>query len=112
MWAALVLTGCSGGGDDSTEATVPRATTTTDPYAVPATIDIAYLNRVFVALEKINGDATRLIVAAKRITPEAATLLHAILTDEEFKIQAEIWNDDIDKGLRASSPIPETVSRT
>jgi hypothetical protein len=95
-----VLTSCSsGGGQPSSSATIPRATSTTDPYAVPATIDIPYLNRVFLALEKVDGQATRLIVANKRITPDAAALMHAIFTDEEFKIQTEGWNDDIDKGL-------------
>ncbi len=95
----MVLCSCSADGTDSSSgATVPRATSTTDPYAVPATIDIPYLNRVFAALERINGDATRLIVAAKRITPEAAALLHAILTDEEFKDRSEIWNDEIEAG--------------
>jgi hypothetical protein len=97
----LSLAACSSGGGtrSGAGATVPGSTSTTDPYAVPATIDIPYLNRVFVALEKINGDATRLIVANRRITPEAAKLLASILTDEEFKIQADIWNDEINRGL-------------
>ncbi|HZN16428.1 MAG TPA: hypothetical protein VFB78_19340 [Acidimicrobiales bacterium] len=66
---------------------------------MPATIDIPYLNRVFLALEKINGDATRLIVANRRITPEAANLLHSILTDDAFHDATEVWNEQIDGGL-------------
>ncbi len=88
----LLCAACSSGGTHSTartaDATVPASTTTTDPYAVPATIDIAYLNRVFAALEKINGDATRLIVAHHAITPDAAKLLSAIYTEDEFRAQA------------------------
>jgi hypothetical protein len=94
-----VLAACSDASSDSRSgATVPRATTTTDPYAVPATIDIPYLNRVFLALDHIDGDARRMILAAKRITPQAADLLHSIVTDAEFKVQADIWNDFIDQG--------------
>src|SRR5581483_2350776 len=52
--------------------TAPTTTTPADPYAIPATIDAAYLNRVFLALEHIDGDATRLIVANKKLVPEAA----------------------------------------
>ncbi|MBA3652939.1 MAG: hypothetical protein H0W70_01960 [Actinobacteria bacterium] len=85
---------------------MPAPAATTDLYAVPATIDIPYLNRVFLALDHINGDATRLIVANRRITPEAANLLRSIHTDDEFVIQAEIWNDDIDRGLTKLKPAP------
>ena len=101
-----MLSACGGGGHTTTGATVPRATTTTDPYAVPATIDIPYLNRVFVALDHINGEATRLIVAARRITPEAAELLHAVYADDEFKVQAEGWNNSIDAGLTTFRSVP------
>jgi hypothetical protein len=100
LCALLALSSCANSPRSSSAgATVPGSTTTTDPYAVPATIDAPYLNRVFLALEKIDGEASRLIVATRRIPPEAATLLHSIFTDEEFKVQAEGWNADIDKGL-------------
>jgi hypothetical protein len=107
LLAGVLLASCSSAGSSgATGATVARATTTTDPYAVPPTIDIPYLNRVFAALEKINGDATRLIVANKRITPDAAKLLHSIYTNEEFEAQAEVWNNEIDRGLSTFRPTP------
>ncbi len=108
-WLALLaLSSCGGSGAYSAgpTATVPRSTSTTDPYAVPAIIDVPYLNRVFAALKKVNGDATRLIVANRRITPEAADLLHAVYADDEFKAQAEDWNNLIDGGLKTFRPNP------
>lgn len=110
MCVALLFAACASGSPHRSardvDATVPASTTTTDPYAVPATIDIPYLNRVFAALEKINGDATRLIVAHRAITPDAAKLLSAIYTDDEFKAQAEDWNNLIDGGLHTFRPQP------
>ena len=67
LLATLVLLGaCSGGNDDDAAAsrTLPSAppetpTTTTsapaDPYAIPAVIDEAYVNRVLAALDQVHG---------------------------------------------------------
>ena len=95
--------GC--GGDDTPTpagATVPKATTPTtaaDPYAVPATIDAAYLNKVFAALEHVDGDATRAVVANQDFVPDAAKRLRAIYAEEEFQNQVRLWVDLVNKGL-------------
>jgi hypothetical protein len=70
-----------------------------DPYAVPATIDATYLNRVFAALEHVDGDATRIIVAAKVFGPEAAKRLRAIYAEDEFQKQVRLWVDLVVKGM-------------
>ncbi|MGH9190751.1 MAG: hypothetical protein ACRD0Q_12120, partial [Acidimicrobiales bacterium] len=48
--AMAVSAGCPGGSGSDPDVTVPEAPTTTvgsvDPYAVPAVIDEAYVNRV------------------------------------------------------------------
>ena len=52
--AVGALTGCGGDGSgtaDGPTATVP--TTPPDPYAVPAVIDEAYVNRVLAALDQV-----------------------------------------------------------
>ena len=102
---ALAGLGACGGDDtpSSAGATVPKATTPTtaaDPYAVPATIDAAYLNKVFVALEHVDGDATRLIIESRTFPPEAAKRLQAIYGDDEFKKQTNLWLDLITSGLK------------
>jgi hypothetical protein len=100
----IALAACGGGGDDqpTSRATVPDRPATTvaaDPYAVPATIDAAYLNRVFLALEEIDGQATRLILENKAYVPEAALRLNAIYGKEEFDAQTNLWVDLINQGL-------------
>jgi hypothetical protein len=53
--------------------TVPAelpATTTTDPYAVPAVIDTAYVNRVLAGLDLVVGDTLRLYLRDRRISQE------------------------------------------
>lgn len=67
-----------------TVATVPAPTTTTSPYAVPAVIDAAYVNKVLAALDKVLGDAIRSIVAAGTITTDGYDRLRAIFGDTEL----------------------------
>ncbi len=61
----VVLAACSSGTKPGGTATVPTAaptTTTTaaaDPWAVPATITPAYLDRVLAELDHIDGNAKR-----------------------------------------------------
>ena len=87
--AALALTAsaaCSGGGGGSkgnaganpTLATDPPTTTTTNPYAVPAVIDAAYVNRVLAALDAINGEVVRIAYRTRTIPAEARDRLTAI----------------------------------
>jgi hypothetical protein len=115
----VVAVGACGGGDESgsdiPEATVPTAAPSTasptttapaDPYAIPAQIDAAYLNRVFEALERVIGDAARIIVTQQAYPPEAADRLYSVYTEDEFQDQTRIWLDAISGGLRTfrSSP--------
>ncbi len=85
--ALLASAACSGGGADKgsaganptlatdpprtnpTLATVPPATTTTNPYAVPAVIDVAYVNRVLAGLDAVMGDAGRSLVRSNENDP-------------------------------------------
>jgi len=81
--AMLVLAGCSSAkpAEDvpsATVATAPATTTTTDPYAVPAVIDEAYVNRVLAGLDAVSGDVVRLMVRTKTIPREAVNRLRAI----------------------------------
>jgi hypothetical protein len=67
-----------------TLATVPAPTTTTNPYAVPAVIDAAYVNQVLAALDKVLGDAIRSIVAASTITTDGYDRLRAVFGGNEL----------------------------
>ncbi len=109
---ALAGLGACGGDDTPTPAgaTVPKATSSTtaaDQYAVPPTIDAAYLNKVFAALEHVDGDATRLIFESNTLPLEAAKRLRSIYGEEEFQQQVDLWLDlIIKKELSRSKPNP------
>jgi hypothetical protein len=72
-------------------ATAAPATTTTDPLAVPAVIDAAYLDRVLAEIEHVVGDAGRMIQAAGAVTPEAEALLATVYSPEFLAIQVQGW---------------------
>ncbi len=76
---AAVLVACGGASEPlGPTATVPQATTTTDPYAVPAVIDEAYVNRVLAGLDKAFGDITRIVVETRTVPPEVIKRLDAM----------------------------------
>ena len=110
VFCVLAVTACSSGGGPSVAAptsvpatsstvaaTLPPAPSTTvavDPFAVPAVIDLAYLDRVMVELNRIQGDAFRTVVATKTVPPEALAQMQATATGtslstalEQFSIQ-------------------------
>ena len=78
---AVGVAGCGGDGSGATDgptASVP--TTPPDPYAVPAVIDEAYVNRVLAALDQANGDVDGLVVSCTNaLPPEAIDRLKAII---------------------------------
>ncbi len=111
----LALAACSGSGDNSADPTVPTAASTSSTTAraidvsiIPEKIDEAYLNAVLAALDEVDGQATRIIVATKRFPPEAADLLNAIYSDEAFEDESEVWFRSIadDPELKGIKPRP------
>lgn len=114
VMASLALASCRESQGLPPEPTVPTAPSTTpttapiDVSAIPTVIDEAYVNAVLAALDEVNGQAVRLIVAEKFVTPEAADLLNAIYSDDRFTIQVDVWIDSIadDPSLSAIKPDP------
>jgi hypothetical protein len=115
--AALALTAsaaCSGGAADKgsaganpTLATDPPRTTTTDPYAVPAVIDAAYVNRVLAGLDAALGDVFRIVRRTNTIPPEAYAELKALYSDPDFmQIRIDGYQLDIRNGFRNYKPDP------
>lgn len=117
----LALGACSDGNDggaaDPTVPTAPSTSSTSaapDVSVIPEKIDEAYLNAVLVALDEVDGQATRIIAATKRFPPEAADLLNSIYSDEEFQRQADLWfasigHDPELKGIRPNPGNRKTV---
>ena len=89
-WTILILllgllAACSSkgsSGDGATAGTVATVPPTTNPYAVPEVIDIAYVNRVLAGLDQAMGEIARLVVAARAIPPEALDRLKAVWVDQ------------------------------
>lgn len=82
---------------EPTVPTLPEITTTTNPYAVPATIDAAYVNRVLEALDAALGDVYRLVIRTRDVSPEVIDRLNAIYLnrdDVNLELQA------IQRGMR------------
>lgn len=111
----LLGTACAGGDDPSSgQATVPKATTSTstaDPWAVPDPIDAAYVERVLAELDRIDGDAARLIVTAGELTPPAVARMRAIYGTDELNFQLEVWGELVAKKF-AGVKIPPGQRRT
>ena len=64
-----------------TVATEPLPTTTTNPYAVPAVIDVAYINRVLAGLDAVRGNTLRIVIRTNTIPPEAYDQVKALYTN-------------------------------
>ena len=77
---AAPTTAVSLAGSSSTTA-APVATTTTDPFGVPDVIDETYVNRVLAELNRIYGDAVRLVYEAGEVTDEAMELVSSMSAD-------------------------------
>lgn len=102
---ALLWTGCWGGagGKDPVGPTVPtEAPSTTAPpdvSTVPAVIDEAYLNAVLKELNRVDGDAMRMIVQAEDLVRPAAERLRTIYLGDELDRQLSQWGEQLVEGF-------------
>jgi len=84
----------------NTVATEAPQTTTTNPYAVPAVIDAAYVNRVLAGLDAVVGDVTRTVVRTKTVPPEDFDRLRAVYgTNELLQLIIDSVQSDLRRGL-------------
>lgn len=91
----VTLAACRGSGADEPETTVPTAasttTTTAVSYAVPPTIDAAYIQKVMAALDHVDGDAARRAAQQKALDEQFLRMYVAIYTDKYFNFVKEAW---------------------
>lgn len=111
---ALVAGSCRSGDEDplvpnATVRTEFPTTTTTDPYAVPAVIDAAYVNRVLASLDALTGEAFRLYIRDRRITPEISDRLRAAYGSGEI-YDLTVRSFEKEKDTRLSAPPGNPVS--
>jgi len=112
---ALLLGACA---DKPTEPTVPSATVraepattvTTNPYAVPAVIDAAYVNRVLAWFDQVEGDVVRHVIAARALTPGDVAVLRSInASDGLFQVALDAYQYTLRTGLSGFLPNPGNV---
>ena len=100
-------------GPTATVATEPPRTTTTNPYAVPAVIDVAYVNRVLAGLDAALGDVTRLIVTSRTIPPEAYDRLRSVYgTDHWLQLRIDSFQSDMRRNFAGYRPDPGNPATT
>jgi hypothetical protein len=101
----VLLASCASGTrkaapPSATVGTAAPTTTTTDPYAVPAVIDAAYVNRVLAGLDAGVGDVVRMVVATKTIPREAYDRLRALYaTDAMLQFKIDSFQSDLADNL-------------
>jgi len=98
--AAAVLGACKESSEPlGPAATVPQGTTTTNPYAVPAIIDEAYVNRVLAGLDHAVGDVTRLVLAEGSVTPAVKSRLAALYLADVLQLKITLFETVVQRGL-------------
>jgi hypothetical protein len=118
LLTALAACSSSSGADRDTAtaqtvATEPPTTTTTNPYAVPAVIDAAYVNRVLAGLDALMGDTTRLIIRTKTITQEAYDRLKSLYANNQLlQLVLDALQDELRSGFADYIPNPGNKSTT
>jgi hypothetical protein len=106
--AACALAACGGSASASgPQATVPVTTIASSAsYAIPRQITAPYVQRVLNALNAVDGDATRLIVAHRSLIKPAVYRLQAIDADSWFTEVTSTWADDLASGLQNYRSVP------
>jgi len=114
LWA-LLLGACAENPAEpaipsATVRTEPATTPTTKPFAVPAVIDIAYMNRVLAWFDQAEGDVVRQVIAARTLTPESVAVLRAInASDGMFQVTLDAYQYTLRTGLGGFLPNPGNV---
>jgi hypothetical protein len=117
-WAllcALIATAACSSSTPKAGNSVPTAaatTTTTDPYAIPATIDVAYVQRVMDAIDPLIGRAAKALVRNNSIAGEWMVVSRAILDDNGLKAAKYGAQLELDMNLRDYKPNPGQTHTT
>ena len=129
MWRwplILLVAGCSasssGGAPPATTTTLlppletttsvaPTSSTVAAAFAVPAVIDLPYVQRVLETIYHLDGEATRLAYAKRAVDAEADERLEAIFGGEALAEARKVLRSNADSGFRrfANPPGDATV---
>jgi hypothetical protein len=118
--AALVaLTGCRTATPKGPDTTVPTAApasvttaTTAVSYAVPATIDVAYVQKVMGALDHIEGEIARHVAATHALDGDFGRYMVALYGGESLQLQQQLWESVASKAFQQLRPQPRDPKTT
>ncbi|MGH9285366.1 MAG: hypothetical protein ACRD0M_06795 [Acidimicrobiales bacterium] len=86
-------------GTEPAVATTATATATTVPsYDVPEVIDLAYVQRVASAFDRVRGDAIRVLVRDQRPSKEFLDRLLGMYADAAFQFRLQVWAESLVQG--------------
>ncbi len=88
----------------STTATTSSAQDVVDP--VPAVITVPYVNAVLAQLEAVYGNASRLLVRSRSVSPLVLSDLRAIFNDPEYGAQTQIFRQAAAQPIRGVRAVP------
>lgn len=110
---SMLAAACSGSvrhAAVATTAPAPRAYAP-NPDVIPPVITPAYVNAVFAVLNHINGNATRLIIAADEVTPRALSELRSIYSPALLAVEIKVFKSGLTDGLpNLRSPVGDRVT--
>ncbi len=98
MLVAVGTAACGSTAPNYPGATVPTAIVG-EPYAVPAVITKPYVQKVLNALEAVNAQAARLIIARKSLVPAAIVDLESVDTPAELQAQEAVLRQESSAGF-------------
>ena len=108
---------CRNSGGEEATNTVPTAppdttTTTALGYAVPETIDVAYVERVMAALDHLEGEAVRRAAAMRQLDQEFYEYFLAMYNPKYFELATQAWEEIADSGFESLAPQPKDPETT
>ncbi|MBI2709180.1 MAG: hypothetical protein HYX34_05740 [Actinobacteria bacterium] len=89
----------SGARGEPTTTTSPASTSTTDPWAVPAKIDVAYVQRVVDELSRIAARAWERTRQQGKVDPQVERLLLAISSGAQGQMDIEELQGSVRQGF-------------
>src|SRR5438105_629499 len=96
---AAALGACKGSSEPlGPAATLPVGTTTTSPYAIPAVIDEAYVNRVLAGLDHAVGDVTREVLSEGSVTSGVKSRLAALYIADILQLRIALFETVVGRG--------------
>lgn len=98
---ALTLAACSSSTHHTAApiASVAPTTTTVDPTVIPPVISVEYLNAVLSRLNRVQGDAIRIVVSTGQLPVQATDRIRALYNDPLYTRELRVLSEELGQGF-------------